>query len=431
MPVVSTVLPAAVLLSLVLGASGAHAESTRSIALVLDASGSMNAVLPDGVTRIDAARAAVASIVGKLEPRTRLSLRAYGHQSPRARRDCADTAVLVPFGDVAESGGPAIKAAGSIKAQGYTPITYVLRLAAEDLTTEESGARTVILVSDGKETCAGDPCAAARALAEADAKLVVHTVGLAVDAAARFQLHCIASVARGIYVDAGDTSELDSALARAVEEEARNVTELVIEGADGKIRIEGAPPATHAVIDAATGEEVAAINTGYPGEVAVPPGIYNVRFENGPWMGVEVHAGETTVLRPGFLKVEGRDLWGNKLLDPETLEAIGQTRAGYDRVALVPTTVLVTFANVETTIWPEPVEIREGETTLLRPAGLKVTRSKPFQFRVIGPDGAVVAEVSSAVSRIALPPGAYRLDADGAVVELELHEGEDVEVPMP
>ena len=46
--------------------------------------------------------------------------------------------------------------------------------------------RYVALVSDGKETCPGDPCAVAKALAAADAKLVIHTIGFNVDAAARY-----------------------------------------------------------------------------------------------------------------------------------------------------------------------------------------------------------------------------------------------------
>ena len=63
------------------------ADTSRSIALVLDASGSMKARLPDGVTRIDAAKAAVADVVGKLAPETRLALRVYGHQSPTQGAD--------------------------------------------------------------------------------------------------------------------------------------------------------------------------------------------------------------------------------------------------------------------------------------------------------------------------------------------------------
>jgi len=58
----------------------------------------------------------------------------------------------------------------------------------------------VVLVSDGRETCRADPCVAAKALAAADVKLVVHTIGLGVDAAARSQLQCIASVVRGSYL---------------------------------------------------------------------------------------------------------------------------------------------------------------------------------------------------------------------------------------
>ena len=77
---------------------------------------------------------------------------------------------------------------------------------------KEPGARTIVLVSDGKETCAGDPCAAARALAAADARLVIHTIGFNVDAAARFELQCIARVARGTYSDATGAGDLGARL---------------------------------------------------------------------------------------------------------------------------------------------------------------------------------------------------------------------------
>ena len=48
-------------------AIAAPAGARQSIALILDASGSMNARLPEGQTRIQAAKAAVADIVGKRE----------------------------------------------------------------------------------------------------------------------------------------------------------------------------------------------------------------------------------------------------------------------------------------------------------------------------------------------------------------------------
>lgn len=169
----------------------AHAQD-RSIALVLDASGSMKAALPDGTTRMDAAKTAVARLVTTLGPKTRLALRIYGDQSPTAKKDCKDTRTLGAFDFVEANGAEIVEQARRIRPQGYTPITYALTLAAQDLSAEEANSHAVVLVSDGKETCQGDPCAAAKALADADAKLVVHTVGVGVDAVTRGQLQCIA-----------------------------------------------------------------------------------------------------------------------------------------------------------------------------------------------------------------------------------------------
>jgi Mg-chelatase subunit ChlD len=420
--------------SCIASADSALSETGRSVALVLDASGSMNAKLPDGATRIDAAKAAVADLVGKLPGDTRLALRAYGHQSPTQAKNCQDTALLVGFDSVASNKSAVVAAARGIRAQGYTPITYVLKLAAQDLAKENAESRVVVLVSDGRETCAADPCAAAKALAEADARLVVHTVGLGVDGAARYQLQCIASVARGIYVGADSTADLAAALGKTVEAApVRKTTENTVGNGKGKIRIEGAPPASHPVIDAASGKEVGRINTGHPSEVELPPGIYNVKFQNGLWMGVEVKAGATTRLRPGILKIEGRDLWGNKFLDPETQEVVGETTAGYDRLAMLPTRVLITFGNRHKVLRPEPVEIREGVTTTLRLGGIEIRSASGKRFTAVikGADGQFASDIGGGVHRIALPPGGYMLELDGQQTPVDVAEGQDVKIAIP
>src|SRR5574339_794619 len=141
----------------------AHAQDSRSIALILDASGSMNAKLAGGSTRIDAAKAAVSAFVEKLDPKVRLGFRAYGHQSPTKEHNCKDTALLVGFDAAGSNKAAVLEKTKAVKAQGYTPITYVITLAAEDV-KKEPGEHVVVLVSDGKETCEGDPCAAAKAL---------------------------------------------------------------------------------------------------------------------------------------------------------------------------------------------------------------------------------------------------------------------------
>ena len=87
-------------IALVAFAIAAHAQEGRSIALILDASGSMNAALASGGTRLEAAKAAVTAFVGKLDPNLRIGYRVYGHQSPTRERNCKDTELLVGFNTV-------------------------------------------------------------------------------------------------------------------------------------------------------------------------------------------------------------------------------------------------------------------------------------------------------------------------------------------
>src|SRR4030095_5008190 len=109
-----------------------------------------------------------------------------------------------------------IAQARHLQAQGYTPITHVLQLAATDFPSNTAGERFIVLVSDGKETCEGDPCAAARALAASGGKLVIHTIGFGVDSAARLQLQCIASATGGTYFAAENAAQLTKVLGQAV-----------------------------------------------------------------------------------------------------------------------------------------------------------------------------------------------------------------------
>jgi hypothetical protein len=416
----------------------AVAENARSIALVLDASGSMAAELPDGTTRIEAAKAAVADLVGTLPAETRLSLRAYGHRSPKQQKDCEDTELLVPFGAVGDNKSAVIEAARGVEARGYTPITTVLKLAAEDIAREDAGSRVVVLVSDGKETCQGDPCATAKALADADVKLVVHTVGVGVDAGTRFQLQCIADMARGTYFDAATGSELARVLAEASQKEAAPVTtEIVVsEPKPGRIEVRGASRDGHEVIDAVTGQriEVTRPDTGQKVDsitqvwplVELPAGIYNVTFANALWMGIEVKAGETTVLEPGVLEIKNADFQGHKVLEPETDEVVAELLSSNDSVALIPSRFSVTFGEL---VLPD-VEIKPGDTTVLNPGVIHVQTSSIGSYEVTAADGQRAGEVGTGMDRLALPAGKYMLALPDQNLPIELHEGEIVEITV-
>lgn len=200
----------AVLIGAILLAPQARAQSTDTM-LILDASGSMWGQV-DGQTKIGAARAAVDTILSKWKPGDRLGLIAYGH---RSKGDCRDIEVLAPVGAFdAERIRGAVK---GLNPKGKTPIADALRLAASTLKSTENKA-TVVLVSDGIETCVADPCAVAAELKKSGIGFTAHVVGFDVaDPAAKAQLQCIARVTGGVYLDARNASGLQDALGRAVE----------------------------------------------------------------------------------------------------------------------------------------------------------------------------------------------------------------------
>jgi hypothetical protein len=410
----------------------APAHAGRSIALILDASGSMNAKLPEGRTRIEAAKAAVEEIVGKLPPDVRISLRAYGHQSPTSRHDCKDTELLVGFDGLASNKATILAKAHSIRAQGYTPITYVLKLAAEDVGKEDAKPRIVILVSDGKETCEGDPCATAKALADADASLVVHTIGFAVDTVAKYQLECIARVARGNYFDADSAGDLAAALGEAVKTEAappppRQTTRIVVTGPPkpGRLAIENADMMGHVVTEAETNEQVGKLSS-FTTSIELRPGFYNVAFGRTSWKSIEVKSGETTTIVPAVLEIRNASISGHRVLDNETGEDLGGIVSTNPRMTVLPSTFAVTF---DKALWKN-IEVKAHEHKVLNPGRIKVEGAPVTGLPIKDGDGNAVSKVSWTQSSATLPPGKYTVEIGDKAVPVDLAEGQDVVIEL-
>ncbi len=420
------------LTALCLGAQPVVAETGSSIALILDASGSMNGKLKDGTVKINAAKKAVGDVVSRLPKDARLSFRAYGHQSHRSKKDCKDTQLLVDFAPSGEASTPVTEKMKPLKAQGYTPISYVLELAAKDVAGEGAQHRSLVLVSDGKETCDGDPCAVAKALAEADAKLVVHTIGFGVDAATKYQLQCIAKAARGKYFDASSADELAGALNTAAAEPAPKTEKMVIKKKKvvlGTLRINHLEKfhIQHKVLDAETGEKVDWIGE-KKNPIQLKPGIYNVTFSKDVWKSVVVEGGKETVLEPGVLKFTRASGSGHHILDAETAEKRAYAHSGSTRVALIPSTYTITFGKAE---WPN-IEIKPGQVTVLKPGKLVLKDSEKLKHRKIHTQaGSYAGYVDSHNNERLLPPGKYALDiGDGERAEFEIKEGADMEVVL-
>jgi Ca-activated chloride channel family protein len=120
-------------------------DNTDSI-LVLDASGSMWGQI-DGTAKIEIARTVVGDLLSTLPATQNLGLTAYGH---RTKGDCTDIETLVRPGTAGRD--DIARAVSGLTPRGKTPMTDAVIRAAEDLRYTENKA-TVILVSDGIETC--------------------------------------------------------------------------------------------------------------------------------------------------------------------------------------------------------------------------------------------------------------------------------------
>jgi hypothetical protein len=204
---------------------------SEPILLILDASGSMNRVDDAGTVLIDAAKDALQEIVVRLPQDAEVGLRVYGHRTSNEDpiAGCLDTELVVPVGPIDRG---ALRAAiEAIDASGFTPIGLSLTEAMSDL--ESVGGGTVILVSDGVDTCAPpDPCEIAAEMAAAGILTRIHTVGFFLnDRAAEEQLQCIADAGHGSFTNVESVGGLFTEL-----------SELVLEGSPGRInsRIQGA-----------------------------------------------------------------------------------------------------------------------------------------------------------------------------------------------
>jgi hypothetical protein len=284
-----------------------------------------------------------------------------------------------------------------------------------------------VLVSDGKETCEGDPSAAAKALAEADAKLVIHTIGFNVDAAARFQLQCIARMARGTYSDAAGAADLGARLGAAAAKAPppQSKTRMTMtRPKPGRLQIKNPDFLGHDVTEAETGKTVG--NFHNMTFMDLPVGLYNVAFGPTLWKSVEVRAGETTVLDPGVIEVHNASPSGHKVLDWETGVEVGNVSSSVTRLSVLPSTFTVMFGNAR---W-DNIEVKAGEHKVLNPAVIVVNGASGAGHKVHAEDGTLVGDVSSFMHLLPVPPGKYTIEIDDQKIPLDLKEGQRMEIDV-
>lgn len=181
--------------------------------LVLDVSGSMWGQI-DGKTKIEIARDVLKDVIKDWPLDTQVGLIAYGH---RKKGNCSDIEVVLPidplnvttFGTVVDNLTP----------RGKTPLSDAVRLGANELKFTEQKA-TVVLISDGKETCDKDPCALGLELERLGVEFTTHVIGFDVTSIEDQQgLRCLATNTGGDYFTASTDKELAEALKKVTKVE--------------------------------------------------------------------------------------------------------------------------------------------------------------------------------------------------------------------
>lgn len=196
------------------GARTPRTAEGSGLVLVLDSSASMAEDDGTGRSRMESARQAVGTVVDALPDGHPTGLRVHGAgRSP----GCTDTRAVLPVRPLDRAG---LKdAVRGVRPGGGSPVGLALTEAARDLPAPSGGrlaTRTVLLVSDGEDTCgAPRPCEVAARLAGADTGLRVDTVGFQVEGAAREELECVAGAGNGRYYDAPDADALARQLQRS------------------------------------------------------------------------------------------------------------------------------------------------------------------------------------------------------------------------
>ena len=175
--------------------------------LIFDASGSM-AAQADGGSRINFEIESVADYVNNLKEDVNLSVVAYGHKGNNTQAgkaaSCAGIEEIYYMGPV--NGGVVTGKVNTLNPNGWTPITDSLKKAQSILTrSSATGQKHIVLLSDGEETCGGDPVAYAKQLC--DAGITVDVIGLDVDGIAETQLNGISLGGCGEYFAVGSVDD--------------------------------------------------------------------------------------------------------------------------------------------------------------------------------------------------------------------------------
>jgi len=184
-------------------------QPQKSVMIILDSSYSMSESLPTGESKMAAAKRVILDFMKQLPPDVHVGLRVYGNAE-----ECDSTRQLLPIG-VNNRNYLASQMVG-IRPTGFTPISYTLGRSIQEDFYGIPGEKSIILVSDGMETCGADPCGVAVAMVRHGIDVKINVVGFGIqELEASRQLKCVAMSTFGKFYTAQTAAELANSLNQA------------------------------------------------------------------------------------------------------------------------------------------------------------------------------------------------------------------------
>jgi len=182
--------------------------------ILLDASSSM-LLQADGRLKMDIAKSAVKSFASTIGQNSEVSLYVYGHAGTQNKSDkelsCGTIEEVYSLGEYNEK--KFNESVDEVKASGWTPLAEAIKQARLDHENTKEDI-TVYIVSDGAETCNGDPVAEAKGFSAMATDRHVNVIGFQVDMEAESQLKAVAEAGNGTYLAADTLDEMTAGISK-------------------------------------------------------------------------------------------------------------------------------------------------------------------------------------------------------------------------
>jgi Ca-activated chloride channel homolog len=195
-------------------------KDNYNIEIILDSSGSMNNMV-NGKSQMDLAKETINNFLSTIPDKANVSLRVYGHKGTGSDSDkeLSCSSIEQVYGFEKYNSETFNEALNNFSPSGWTPIEGALKSSKEAFSKFDAKNNTnlIYLVSDGIETCDGDPAEFAKTLPTSNIKPIVNVIGFNVDGEAQKQLKAVAKNSDGMYTTVTSAEQLENEFNRTKE----------------------------------------------------------------------------------------------------------------------------------------------------------------------------------------------------------------------